>query len=309
MSDLDSGAIAQLSMFVIITLSCFLTFGIAKALSKANRKTPPNPQLFLYIAIAVSFLIIMSATLIWDRQNLPAWLQGVGSIYAIVVAILVSRHESRNSEERNRRERAEDQSREARRSNEERVEATRAIYQMLLRAFMCFSYVRENARDKSLTCKDVEPHNDQPGLKSKAGKEWITLGFKAADIRVRLRQLEAFTRQLEKVSPFEHKDAVLALLTLEFCASVNVFLADIATGWNITSKRPAPENSADNRIKYPPCEKNATYTDTEKLIGISEYLAHGIFHRYLDEPECKCIEVVFLQWDERANKILSGAAL
>jgi hypothetical protein len=304
MNGLEPNTIGQLSTFLIITFSSALILGIATALSKANQKT--NSQIFLYSTIAISFLLIMSATLIWDRQNLPAWLQGVGSIYAIVVAILVSRHESRSSEERNRQERASDLEREAQRQAEEKIETTKPIYQIVLRAFISFSYVRENASDKSLTCRDYGPRSGQPGLKMKGGKRWISLGFKAADIRVQLRQLEAFTEQLGKISPFDHKDTALALLTSEFSASIKVFLADIATGWNVTSRRPAPAANSENTVRYPPCEKNATYTATEKLIGLSEYLAHGVFHMYLDQPECNCIEEIFLKWAERADSIISG---
>ncbi|SCX55837.1 hypothetical protein SAMN03159507_01798 [Pseudomonas sp. NFACC32-1] len=305
-SALDSSTIGQLSTFLIISLSLLAVLGIAKALSKANRKTNPDSQVFLYGTLAVSLLIIVSATLIWDKSNLPAWLQGIGSIYAIIVAILVSRHESRNSEARSRQERADDHKREAQRLIEEKVEATRAIYQMVLRAFMCFSYVRENAYDKSLTCKDIGPRKGKPELKINAGKKWISLGFKASDIRVQLRQLEAFTQQLEKISPFDHRDAVLALLTSEFCASIKVLFADLATGWNIKSTLAPPDANADTTIKYPPCERNATYTETEKLIGLSEFLAHGIFHLYLDEPECNRIEEVFLQWEKRADEIFAS---
>ncbi|WP_447768163.1 hypothetical protein [Pseudomonas kilonensis] len=304
MSSPDAGAIGQQSTFLIIVLSCLFLLIITKALSKANQKTNPDSQLFIYGVIFVSFVIIISAVLIWGRKDLPAWLQGIGSIYAIIVAILVSRHEGRNAQERSRRERAEDHRREAQRVTEEKIETTRAIYQMVLRAFMSFSYVRENAYDRSLVGKDFGPRNGEPDLKIKAGKQWRTLGYKASDIRAQLRQLEAFLEQLEKISPFEHRDAVLALLTSEFCASVKVFLADLKTGWNITSQQPGPHGRST--IKYPPGQKNATYTETEKLIGLTEYLAHGIFHMYMDEPECNRIEEVFLSWSERADKIFSS---
>lgn len=303
MTLLTADAIGQRATFLIIVLSCLLVLGITKTLSKAHQKSNQDSQLFMYGTIATSFIIIMSAVLIWGSKDLPAWLQGIGSIYAIIVAILVSRHEGRNAQERSRRERAEDHRREAQRVNEEKIETTRAIYQIVLRAFMSFSYVRENAYDKSLSAKDIGPRKGEPDLKITGGKQWRSLGFKAADIRVQLRQLEAFVEQLEKISPFEHRDAVLALLTSEFCASIKVLLADLKTGWNIESQRTAPGSGAKSTIKYPPCVKNATYTETEKLIGVTEYLAHGIFHMYLDEPECNRIEEVFLSWSQRANKI------
>lgn len=303
MTLLTADAIGQRATFFIIVLSCLLVLGITKTLSKAHQKSNQDSQLFMYGTIATSFIIIMSAVLIWGSKDLPAWLQGIGSIYAIIVAILVSRHEGRNAQERSRRERAEDHRREAQRVNEEKIETTRAIYQIVLRAFMSFSYVRENAYDKSLSAKDIGPRKGEPDLKITGGKQWRSLGFKAADIRVQLRQLEAFVEQLEKISPFEHRDAVLALLTSEFCASIKVLLADLKTGWNIESQRTAPGSGAKSTIKYPPCVKNATYTETEKLIGVTEYLAHGIFHMYLDEPECNRIEEVFLSWSQRANKI------
>ena len=61
-------------------------------------------------------------------------------------------------------------------------------------------------------------------------------------------------------------------------------------------------------VKYPPGEKNATYTETEKLIGLSEYLALGMFHHYLDQPECKRIEEAFLSWKARSEVIFAGSA-
>lgn len=321
MDALGVESIGKLSTFLIVSIASLLVFAVVCGVCKVRKHTEPSDQIILYGLITGSFVIIMSAALIWDSANFPAWLQGIGSIYAIIAAILVSRHESRKSEERSRQERAEDHRREAqkvaeehrreaRRVAEEKIETTRAIYQIVLRAFLCFSFVRENAYDNSLESKDFGPQNGVPESRVKAGKRWVSWAFKAADIRVQIRQLEAFIEQLVRISPFEHKDAVLALHTSEFCASIAVFLADLRTGWNVTLKLPdlKAEPEVDPVVKYPPGEKNATYTETEKLIGLSEYLALGIFRHYLDQPECKRIEKAFLSWEARSEVIFAGSA-
>ncbi|MBO0494372.1 hypothetical protein [Pseudomonas sp. Marseille-Q1929] len=321
MDALGVESIGKLSTFLIVLIASLLVCAVVCGVCRVRKHPDPSDQVIFYSAITESFVIVMAAALVWDSANFPAWLQGIGSIYAIVAAILVSRHESRRSEERSRQERAEDHRREAqkvaeehrreaRRVAEEKIETTRAIYQIVLRAFLCFSFVRENAYDSSLTSQDIGPQTGAPESKVKAGKAWISWRFKAADIRVQIRQLEAFVEQLVRISPFEHKDAVLALHTSEFCASIAVFLADLRTGWNVTSKLPdlEAEPEVDPVVKYPPGEKNATYTETEKLIGLSEYLALGMFHHYLDQPECKRIEKAFLSWEARAEAIFSNSS-
>lgn len=301
---LELEAVIRLEMFLMLLIACvFLIVVVCGCLYQGGRRSVS--AIALYGVIAGSLVLALGASFFWAPDDMPAWFQAIGSIYAIVVAVLVSRHESRNAEERARQDRQRAAEQQALERFEDMKASVLAVRGLFMRAYVAFSYIRENARSHALVCPDYGPTMAYQELRLKGGKSWIFHGLKASDIRMQLRLLEGYIEGLGRLSILECKDPTLSLYIFEFCGSIRAFYADLKTGWNSRSFSSAPKGS-DDTVKYPPGELNDVYTDTEKLIGVSEYLAQGKFGHYMNEPEVARIEELFVAWMQRADELLDG---
>ncbi len=226
----------------------------------------------LCFLIASSFIAPVIAIFVWtEKKDWTAWIQAVGSVEAIIAAVLIAvGTHSMNIK--------------AQRASQvaELVRARSNLKSLIEETYSYLIYVRDHAKG------GLDKYGSAvlfPPVLGSTKSSWSDYDWKAADIRRSLSLFEKNIEQLSTTGFANLDDPFITRNMLTFISYSRALLEEISAGWDLLDikQEDQTENCAPDNFdsfKYRPGTPNLS--PTQKKIGLSHAIARGFMNYYFE---------------------------